>query len=251
VDRRSLFRGAALAATGLVVGGTAETVAQARPSPDATFASRHDTDRDLSSLRVVWRVPTHERLVALTFDDGPTTEYTAAILKVLDAQAVRATFNLVGSRVAARPDLARQERLAHHELGNHTWSHPDLSKLTERGIRDELERTHDVILKTTGVAPRIMRPPFGRIAGPTLLAAADLGYPVVLWNVQMHELHTTAEANAAHVSTDVTPGSIVLAHDGGRGQRWVTIRGLDRIIGTLKDRGYRFVSTSELLTHLA
>jgi peptidoglycan/xylan/chitin deacetylase (PgdA/CDA1 family) len=250
VDRRSLLQGAALAAGGLLVGGGAEAYAAAPPTGEATFASRHDNDASLSSLRVVWRVPTTQRLVALTFDDGPTTEYTADVLRILAAHKVQATFNMVGSRVAARPELARQTRLAQHELGNHTWSHPDLGRLSERRIRDELQRTHEVILKTTGVAPRTLRPPYGRVAGPTLLAAADLGYPVVLWNVQMHERNTTVANNAKHVLAGVVPGSIVLAHDGGKGQRQVAIAGLDRIIGTLHDRGYTFVTTSELLSHL-
>jgi peptidoglycan/xylan/chitin deacetylase (PgdA/CDA1 family) len=251
VDRRSLLQGAALAVGGLFLGGGAtEAYAEERPNGDANFASRHTNDAALGALRVVWRVPTKERLVALTFDDGPTTEYTGEVLRILAAHDVTATFNLVGSRVAARPALARQTRLAHHELGNHTWSHVDLGQLSERRARDELQRTHEVILETTGVAPKTMRPPYGRIAGPTLLAAADLGYPVVLWNVMMHEHHNTVAANAQQVIGGVVPGSIVLAHDGGKGPRWVGIHGLDRIIGTLKDRGYTFVTTSDLLTRL-
>jgi peptidoglycan/xylan/chitin deacetylase (PgdA/CDA1 family) len=251
VNRRSLLQGAALAVGGLLVGGSAtEAYAEDAPNADANFASRHDNDAALASLRVVWRVPTKERLVALTFDDGPTTEYTSEVLRILAAQNVTATFNLVGSRVAARPSLARQTRLANHELGNHTWSHADLGQLSERRVRDELQRTHAVILKTTGVAPRTLRPPYGRVAGPTLLAAADLGYPIVLWNVMMHEHNNTVEANAQHVVAGVVPGSIVLAHDGGNGPRWIGIHGLDRIIGTLKDKGYTFVTTSDLLTRL-
>lgn len=247
LDRRALLRGGALVAGGAAAASVAAPAVAAGTPASAAYAGRHRDDHTIGSVGVHWRVSTPERVVALTFDDGPTARYTSAVLDALAAQRARATFFVVGQRVSARPDLARRLVDAGHEVGNHTWSHPDLSTLDEAGVVHQLTRTHEAVQRATGRAPAVMRPPFGRLAGSTLLAAGQLGYPVVLWSMELHERSLTSAENATHITAAATAGSVVLAHDGGPGPHGVGVAALPALLAGLSARGFRFVTVSELL----
>lgn len=247
LDRRALLRGGALAAGGAAVASVAAPAWAGGEPPSVSYAGRQHDDHRISSLGIHWRVDTTEPVIALSFDDGPTPAYTGAVLDALAAHDARATFFVVGRRVQAQPDLVRRTASAGHEIGNHTWSHADLSTLDEPAARRQLERAHEVITRVAGHAPALMRPPFGRVAGSTLLAATRLDYPLVLWSMELHERNLTAARNAAHVSSAATPGSIVLAHDGGPGPHAVGVAALPALLSGLAARGLRCVTVSELL----
>ncbi|XVV13262.1 polysaccharide deacetylase family protein [Actinoplanes sp. CA-131856] len=255
VTRRSMLRGALLAA-----GGAATAFAGSdqvkhwlgwdRPPLGGGYASAADDLGAVSTggVRIHYFTPTTEKLVALTFDDGPLPDYTPRFLDALDEAKAPATFFLVGRHLEAHADLLRN-RLDRHEVGNHSWSHDDLATLDLAGCRRELERTHDAIKRHTGRTATLMRPPYGHFGGSTVLAADAMGYDIVLWSHQMRERRFAGDpkAQADDLISGMRPGSIILAHDAGTQRRLVALDALPTMIAGLRARGYRFVTVSELL----
>ncbi|MCI4062418.1 polysaccharide deacetylase family protein [Micromonospora sp. R77] len=258
--RRSLLRAAGLLTGGAAVGAaaTAETawIADRRlpisGGPASATLGNHQQDVGGGLVEVAWGVRTDERLIALTFDDGPLPQWTPMVLDTLDRYAVPATFFLVGSRARQHAGLLRG-RLDRHEVGNHSWVHHDLARLDAHGAYDDLRRSHDAIVAATGRVPRLFRPPWGHLGGAALHAAARLNYRLVLWTLQMVEgqfPHDPA-GHARRIVADVRPGTILLGHDVGTDDRLVALRGLPDMITGLRDRGYTFVTVSHLLGRAA
>ena len=256
-SRRTLAK-LSLAVVAGAVGGTGGTQAaeafQARyplPFYDGYAASIHPdrrTEPRTRQLAVTWAVNTAKKLVALTFDDGPMPRWTPDVHAILAEQRVRATFFLIGRRALEHRDLLAG-RLGDHEFGNHTWEHRDLARMDYAGARDAIERGARAIAEATGREPELLRPPYGHVAGSSLLAASDLGCPVVLWNRQMLESDYPAdpEGLSRYIVESCTPGTILLAHDAGTDERLVAIRALPSMIKELRSRGFEFVTVSELL----
>lgn len=154
------------------------------------------------------------RRIALTFDDGPDPVHTPRVLDRLAALDVRATFFVVGSKVAAYPDLVRRIVAEGHELGNHTYNHRYLPLQRSQTVRDELARTDDAIARVTGSVPRLARPPYGGRSPRNVRAFARAGKQLVLWDVNSWDWKGAPPADtAARVLARVRPGSIVLMHD--------------------------------------
>ncbi len=198
------------------------------------------------STRVLWDSNTAQRLVALTFDDGPMERFTRPLLEVLDRAKVPATFCVVGARVHQQQSLVRRELSGRHELVNHTWSHPDLSALGAAGVDRELERTNEVIARLTGGRPALLRPPYGRLSGVALRAAARSGHDVLMWDVKLHEQSQDIAGNVHQVLRQLTPGTVLLGHDQGPSYRHVGIAAIPGIIEGAKARGYQFVTASQM-----
>jgi peptidoglycan-N-acetylglucosamine deacetylase len=189
-----------------------------------------------------------EKVVALTFDDGPNPPHTGAVLDVLDRYGVPATFFCVGLHASAHTDELARMVESGHRLANHTWSHPFLPDLTVGELAAQLDRTDEAIAAVAGVqGPRLFRPPYGSRTPEILswLAEGDSG-TVVLWDVDaMDWAMPGADTIAASVLGQVVPGSIVLMHDGG-GDRSQTTEALPRIIEGLLEQEYRFARVDEL-----
>ncbi len=185
-----------------------------------------------------------ERVVALTFDDGPSAN-TRRLLDVLAARDVRATFFLQGEHVAADPDAVRAVHAAGHSLANHTWSHPHLPDLPAAEVDDELARAADAVRDATGVVTTLFRPPFGDLDDEVVAAVARHGEAVVLWDVDPADWEAGAPAGRTveRVLAQVRPGSVVLMHD------WQdsTVDAVPAVIDGLVADGYRFVTVPELL----
>jgi peptidoglycan/xylan/chitin deacetylase (PgdA/CDA1 family) len=254
LSRRSLLRGALLLATGAAVGAAVpELPGLLGPDRLPLAGGYAPADDQLGAVRnpgtsVTYYVQTDEPVVAFTFDDGPGPQWTSMVLDILDEFAVSATFFVVGRNLRAHADLVRG-RLDRHAVGNHSWSHPDLAELDLPGVRREVERAHGVIEWVTQREPALLRPPYGHVGGSTLLAADSLGYDVVLWSHQMHEATYRSDpaGQVREIVDNVTPGSIVLAHDVGTSDRLVSLRGLGDMFRGLSDRGFRFVTVPELM----
>lgn len=208
----------------------------------ATYAERSSA----TGLQVLWRADTTRKVAALTFDDGPGEELTPGLLDVLRAAKVRATFLLVGSHAKERSDLVRRQVRDGHEIGNHSWSHTDLSLLSYDEIRRELERTDDLLADLTGRRPTVVRPPFGRINGALLQHVAIAGQRILLWDVRLREGDLDTPGNVAWVGENLRPGTIVLCHDAGSANRYIGIRSIPGIVATARERGYEFVTASEM-----
>lgn len=188
--------------------------------------------------------------IALTFDDGPDSTYTPQVLAILKAYHVPATFFTVGSLVQSYPALVRQEIADGHAVGNHSWSHPDLSRLSAGEIQSQIQRTSDILEQVTGRRPVYFRPPYGNVSSGVVTAANTLGLTTVLWD---DEARDWALPGAPVIVTRILNlagnGAIILMHDGG-GNRSQTVAALPTIIAQLMARGYTFVSMDELMQHL-
>lgn len=206
--------------------------------------------------------PKNQRVVALTYDDGPNPPYTAQILSVLRDEHVHATFFVVGRAVQAYPQLVRRAYADGNAIGNHTWSHEHLVLDDASSLRQTLERTDDAIYAATGARTQIMRPPYGGRDWLVLNEVRRLGYTPVMWSVPLAKdwEYPPGTVIAARVLRYVGDGSIIDLHDGNRGivcaRQRVSPHVCDRssdvdatrlIIEELKRRGYRFVTIPELL----
>jgi peptidoglycan/xylan/chitin deacetylase (PgdA/CDA1 family) len=209
--------------------------------------------------------PANEKLVALTYDDGPNPPYTNGILDVLKREHVHATFFLVGRAVAAHPDVVRREVAEGHAIGNHTWEHRHLIVMTPAQIKRSLAMTDDAIYKAVKARPRLMRPPFGARDWFVMRAVDAEKYQVVMWSVPLPKdwEYPAADVIAKRVLSHVRDGSIIVLHDGNRGllcaQQHLNPRTCDRsrdieatrlIVEALKARGFRFVTIPQLYAEI-
>ncbi|MFD7919316.1 polysaccharide deacetylase family protein [Streptomyces sp. NPDC059740] len=207
--------------------------ASASPSPGAA-GSRHRAPRT-----VTYTLPPDRREIALSFDDGPSAEYTPGILEVLRRNGVRATFCVIGRNAVEHPDLLRAVTDAGHLIANHSWSHAQLTGLPEQEAREELSRTSDVIERTLGAPPVIARAPYGDWNDATLRICAELGMSPLGWSVDTDDWEMPGVARIVRtVMAEVRPGSVILSHDGG-GNRVQSISALAAYLPRLLDAGYR------------
>lgn len=191
------------------------------------------------------------RQVALTFDDVPDNRITPLVLDILREHNIRATFFLVGSRAKAHPELVRRIVREGHIIGNHSYSHPLMTKLTLPAFEQQVKDAERVIEEIIGYKPRFYRPPFGEINEEQLKWAGDHGYLVVNWDVDSNDWRgLNAKDVYNNVMSAVRPGSIVLHHAGGSKQNGYlqgTLKALPSIIKQLKQQRYHFVTVPELL----
>ncbi|GAC1484984.1 MAG: hypothetical protein NVS1B9_02250 [Solirubrobacteraceae bacterium] len=194
------------------------------------------------------RLYTHgprRRAVAIGFDDGPAAG-TPAFVRMLEREHVSATFFLIGEQAtpASRPLLLRELRDG-DELGDHTFTHPFLTRTA--GVRSQLTRTLAAIRARSGFTPCVFRPPYGDVNHAIVRVAGSLGLASVLWDVDPSDYRLPGVGTIAQrVLAGVRPGSIILSHDGG-GPRGQTLAAYPRIIAGLRSRGYRIVTISQLL----
>ncbi|MEI7813374.1 MAG: polysaccharide deacetylase family protein [Coriobacteriia bacterium] len=187
-----------------------------------------------------------DKLVALTFDDGPWPGQTEKILAILNKENVHATFFMVGSSARTSPDLVRKVAAGGHTVGSHSLSHHELTKLKPAAIRKEISAGASAIAEATGVMPLWFRPPYGDVNSEVRKQARAVKAKVVLWDIDtldwtlpgVHMLYRNAVRSTK-------PGQIVLMHDGG-GNRKQTIEALPIIIEDLQSKGYTLVTLDEL-----
>lgn len=184
--------------------------------------------------------------IALTFDDGPRPEIAREMLNVLGRHRVRSTFFVVGSMVEQHPKLVRRMMNEGHEVANHSFSHPRLHGMDEEAIRVELARCDRAIFDATGARTNLFRPPGMRYDDTVLRAAQSLGYVTVHWNVAAQDFRSQPASEIARkVLEAVKPGSVVLLH--GHPD---TLAALPTILERLQEKGYRFVTVSQMLGRL-
>ncbi len=194
------------------------------------------------------RVVTDRRLVALTFDDGPSARYTPAILRRLRAAGAQATFFMVGKSALREPGIVRAALRDGHEIGNHTFDHPRLPDLASAGIASQWRAGARALERAGAPAPRYARPPWGDFDDRVGAIAAAQGFPLIGWDVVLDKaLHGgDVDARVGALVAQVRPGSIILAHD-GRGTRDSTLAALPALLGRLRERGFQLVTVSQLM----
>jgi len=187
------------------------------------------------------------KLVALTFDAGSSAEPVPTILRALAQRGVHCTFFLTGQWMERYPDMARQIADAGHELGNHSWSHPAFTSLTDEQIREQLRRTEEAALRICGRSTKpLFRPPFGARDERVRSVAAEEGYLTIYWTVDSWDSvkkDITPQMITDRVMRHIRPGAIVLMHCGSE----ATAQALPQLLNALDAQGYRVVKVSELL----
>jgi peptidoglycan/xylan/chitin deacetylase (PgdA/CDA1 family) len=195
---------------------------------------------------VIHQVSCEAPAVALSFDDGPSAENTPALLDLLEANDARATFFVVGERIAGKETILSRAVNLGHELGNHTHRHRHTVHLSEIELRDEITAANDIIAQLNPQV-RLVRPPFGKDRRRTSRIAAELGMRVALWSIDSGDARGyAAEKIIATVVGKVRRGSIVLFHDGGT-LRPGTLQACAHIVPALREAGFKLVTISELL----
>lgn len=183
--------------------------------------------------------------VAMTFDDGPHPKLTPRLLDLLKERGIKATFFVIGKCVAEFPDIAKRIVDEGHEIANHSWSHPQLPKLSPTAFTAEITQTNDAIQQATGIRPVTMRPPYGAI-NPTLTKRLneEYGLSVILWSVDPQDWKIRKSDHvSSHIIKNAAPGSIILAHD----IHPSTIDAMPAALDALQAKGYKFATVSELI----
>jgi peptidoglycan/xylan/chitin deacetylase (PgdA/CDA1 family) len=183
--------------------------------------------------------------IAMTFDDGPSATLTPKLLDLLAAHHIKATFFVIGENVEEHPEIVARAAREGHEIANHSWSHPNLAKMSDEGVRRQLWRTDDAIKSATGTRPTLLRPPYGSITEREKRWIHDeFGYQIVLWDVDPYDWKRPGPAVVRNrIVQETRPGSIVLSHD----IHPETIEAMPSTFDALEANGFKFVTVSELI----
>ncbi|MDP1808721.1 MAG: polysaccharide deacetylase family protein [Actinomycetota bacterium] len=195
--------------------------------------------------------------VALTFDDGPSPEYTPKILDVLKEKEAKAAFFMVGKHVEKYPDVARRVFAEGHDIGNHTYSHRDLVPAGRKTILAELNKTEQIILRVVGVRTRLFRPPRGIISNAGRKLLVELGYTIAMWTVSAVDWRgRSPKAIVGRIMRHIKTGGVILFHDSGAvvrregADRGNTVEALPLVIDELRRHGYEIVPLSQMIREL-
>jgi len=226
---------------------TATLRAQTVPQPAATPLSSPLAPSPLpATQRISFNfVHVDGPFIALTFDDGPEQKLTPKLLDLLAAHGIKVTFFVIGQNVTEHPDIVARAAREGHEIGNHSWSHPNLGKMSDEAVRRQLRQTDDAIKEATGQRPTLMRPPYGSLSERQKRWIHDeFGYRIVLWDVDPLDWKRPGPSVVCHrIVAETRPGSIVLSHDIHPG----TIEAMHATLDQLEAKGFKFVTVSQLI----
>ncbi len=183
--------------------------------------------------------------ISITFDDGPHGTLTPKLLDILKQRNVKATFYVIGRNVNALPEIAKRIVAEGHEIANHTWTHPSLSKLGAEGITSELRKTHNEVKAVTGETMTTMRPPYGAVNDQVRKIARDqFDYTTIMWSVDPLDWKYRNSARVTQQLVDgAASGGILLCHD----IHATTVAAMPSTLDQLLAKGFRFVTVRELL----
>ena len=234
---RSLF--VYFASVIVAVGAGADPTLATRDAGKKTQAAAEDPSITFNSVHV------DGPYIAMTFDDGPSATLTPKLLDLLAAHHIKATFFVIGENVAEHSEIVARAAREGHEIANHSWSHPNLGKMSGDNVRSQLQRTDDAIQNATGKRPTLMRPPYGSITAREKRWIHDeFGYQIILWDVDPYDWKRPGPAVVRNrILKETQPGSIVLSHDIHPG----TIEAMPSTFDALEAKGFKFVTVSELI----
>ncbi|SHE88325.1 polysaccharide deacetylase family sporulation protein PdaB [Seinonella peptonophila] len=195
---------------------------------------------------IIWEKPMKKKWIALTFDDGPHPMVTSEILSILKQYHAKATFFCMGAKVKLRPHIVKRMISEGHEIGNHTYHHKKLQRLSSQSIQKEMDLSQQITMKTTGRRPVLFRPPEGYYNADIIKLAKKNRQQVILWSWDQDTKdwrNPSVSFIVNKVTKNASNGDIVLFHD----TQMVTVRALKRIIPILKKEGYQFVTVSQLI----
>src|SRR5213595_901134 len=223
----------------VAVGAGADPTPATRDAGKKTQAAAEDPSITFNAVHV------DGPYIAMTFDDGPSATLTPKLLDLLAAHHIKATFFVIGENVAEHPEIVARAAREGHEIGNHSWSHPNFGKMSDDGIRSQLRRTDDAIRAAMGSNPTLLRPPYGSITPrQKKWIHQEFGYKIVLWDVDPLDWRRPGPSVVCNrIVKNTRAGSIVLAHDIHPG----TIEAMPCVLKELEAKGFKFVTVSELI----
>ncbi|WP_353094621.1 polysaccharide deacetylase family protein [Tissierella praeacuta] len=199
---------------------------------------------------IVSKGPKEEKILALSFDDGPHPQYTLEILDILKQYNVKATFFVLGKHAETYPDIINRQIAEGHEIGNHSYSHVNMKKVSNAVIKEEFEKTQNIIYSISNVKPKVFRPPYGNYTDDVIKIISSDNSSVVLWTFYQDSKDWSNPGVDVIVDTTLSKaqnGDIILFHDYVYKKESHTVEALKIILPKLIDEGYRFVTMSELI----
>ncbi|MZP41494.1 polysaccharide deacetylase family protein [Heliobacterium gestii] len=229
--------------------------------PDATIPVRELQDYNLNPEQakalqeryqgtLYYKGDPEKKYVALTFDDGPDGVYTPQILSILHDKGVPATFFVVGKQANAYPEVLQRIAQEGHAIGNHSWDHRKLTRLSSDELTDQVRSTEDEIRRITGFKTTLFRTPYGSFDSNVINELKSLGYKVVEWSIYTRDLKGKNKNQILSVvNKEVSPGSIILQHCRATvpGQLNASVQALPEIIDQLRAQGYEFVTVERII----
>ncbi len=211
--------------------------------------SKNDINKGYEDI-VIKKGNANEKLIALTFDDGPDEDFSPQILDILDKYNAKATFFVVGQKVGWHPEIVKRAYESGHEIGNHTFSHINVGKRSEYEILSEIDKTQKAVKDVIGKEPVLFRPPYRAISRSMFEIIKSKNMKVVLWSdLDPRDWSNPGTYNIVKIIEEkADSGSIVLLHDYNtvRNKKSQTIQALEKIIPEMQKRGYKFVTVSEI-----
>jgi peptidoglycan/xylan/chitin deacetylase (PgdA/CDA1 family) len=196
-------------------------------------------------MKVLCSADTTKKVIAISFDDGPTQHYTPEVLQVLREQRVPAAFFCIGRRIVENEDLFREVHSHGHIIGNHSYSHtPLFSMLTSKQMLKDVRMTDKAINRSIGLQPKLFRPPYG-VTSPAMKKVMDAGgYTAIGWNIRsLDTIASNEEKLLNKLIRLLRPGAVILLHDTQK----ITLSVLPRFIQAARNEGYEFVRLDKLL----
>ena len=183
--------------------------------------------------------------IAMTFDDGPSPETTPRLLDILKQRNIKATFFMIGQNAERNPEIVKRILAEGHEIGNHSWTHPQLAKLSDDRVTEEITKTQNAIKNASGYTPTLLRPPYGSItARQKEWIENQFGLSVILWSVDPFDWKRPgASVIEQRILAGAAPGAIILSHDIHK----QTVDSMPATLDALAAKGYKFVTVSQLI----
>jgi peptidoglycan/xylan/chitin deacetylase (PgdA/CDA1 family) len=239
------FLGPFLAFFGMVSLAMAEDTPGASPSPSPTPAPSPEASTGASKPATWFSVKVDGPYIAMTFDDGPSPETTPRLLDILKQRNIKATFFMIGQNAERNPAIVKRILAEGHEIGNHSWTHPQLSKLSDDRVTEEINKTQNAIKDASGYTPVLMRPPYGAItARQKDWIEKQFGLSVIIWSVDPFDWKRPgASVIEERILAGARPGAIVLSHDIHK----QTVDAMPATLDALAAKGFKFVTVSQLI----
>jgi peptidoglycan/xylan/chitin deacetylase (PgdA/CDA1 family) len=239
------FLGPFLGFFGMVSLAMAEDTPGASPSPSPTPAPSPEASTGASKPATWFSVNVDGPYIAMTFDDGPSPETTPRLLDILKQRNIKATFFMIGQNAERNPAIVKRILSEGHEIGNHSWTHPQLSKLSDDRVTEEINKTQNAIKDASGYTPVLMRPPYGAItARQKDWIEKQFGLSVIIWSVDPFDWKRPGSSVIEQrILAGARPGAIVLSHDIHK----QTVDAMPATLDALAAKGFKFVTVSQLI----
>lgn len=217
------------------------------------YETNNDIGRDYEDI-IIKKGNEDEKIIALTFDDGPDEVFTPQVLDILKKNDVKATFFLVGENLKQNKEIVKRQFEEGHEIGNHTYTHINVAKSGYDKVYEEITKTQEEIKEIIGVEPKLFRPPYRAMSRHMCDIVKNKNMNIILWsNLDPRDWSNPGVYSIVNtIESKVENGNIILLHDYNnlRNSKSQTIQALESVIPYLKEQGYKFVTISELIANL-